>query len=177
MRVLEQAAQIVEAGFYRHDARLGMPQAMGEIRGMNLTVDPGDPIEGHLRWTNLGIQPGSVDVHGAYLLGWLYGEQFQPITITVYGSQWWYGSRHTRLAPNIGALVNSWPKSWALEFGQQVTLDAFTFIASGTLGSAMIDGRSVGINPSHFGTATIYTALVFQNVLTITAGGPQPLRI
>lgn len=161
--VLEQAAQIAAA-------RFASPYGLASPRALQLEVEPGDPIRGSLQW-NSGDIPQGIAMMSGYLLGQVQGEDFYFATFTIGGVTYAYGTRLTLTSPAPKSARTDIITSYAMDFGQTVTLDALCFLASGTLAthSSTVNhgSRVIGLRADQINALTFYAGRIFQNVLTI----------
>jgi len=143
-----------------------------EVGGVPMTANAEgyDPLTGTVTWTNNKLSPNSIFV--GYGFGKAKGEKFTFVGFTREGKTYFWGSFKYVGIPSKGSSTTTDVVSYALNPSNKMTLDAFVFVASGTLndyvGRDWDKGtRVIGFNAGQFKNLDFAATRVFTDVLTV----------
>jgi hypothetical protein len=166
--IVEEAASIIEAAF-------------AEKRGLAVSVNPGDPLNGSISYKNNKLASGA-----SVLVGYILGSYdpatgiFNAVGFTSGGVQYVWGSYILDHAPAKGSSVSKNVLTYALTPDQTTTFDVLVFITTGQLTDTSggradygSGSRIIGLLWSEFKDISMLATKIYQAQLTVSPGVPD----
>jgi len=144
-----------------------------------LNVEGYDPLKGTITVKNNKLdQYTYVDV--GFLLGFYDAptESFGAIVITAGSTNYWWGTYCAVSLPAQGNTKDGWTHTYALDFTEPTTLDAFVFVGDYQILSTFdVDygsgSRTLGLKEDEIKSLPLYDAVIYTGVVTISPWTPS----